>query len=127
MEFKEDRLEKLQIEIAASRGFHLLQHKMEIYGICSECLKTRFQLMPLTMAKPGERLILKDLNGGSGVRLRLLTMGLRPGDEIEVISNSNQGQIAIAVDFKRFALGRGLAQKILVEPLGGGNNPPQAS
>jgi Fur family ferric uptake transcriptional regulator len=127
IEFEEDRLEKLQIEIAASRGFHLLQHKMEIYGICSECLKTRFPLMPLTMAKPGERLVLRDFNGGSGVRLRLLTMGLRPGDEIEVISNSNQGQIAIAVDFKRFALGRGLAQKILVEPLGGGNNPPQAS
>jgi Fe2+ transport system protein FeoA len=44
-------------------------------------------------------------------------MGLRLGDEIEVITNNNQGQIAVALDLKRYVLGRGLAQKILVEPL----------
>ncbi|MEJ2098382.1 MAG: transcriptional repressor [Desulfobacterales bacterium] len=79
IEFKENRLEELQIQIAATHGFHMLQHKME--------------------------------------RMRLLSMGLRLGDEIEVITNSNQGQMAIAADFKRFVLGRGLAQKILVEPI----------
>jgi Fur family ferric uptake transcriptional regulator len=42
---------------------------------------------------------------------------LRLGDEIEVISNNNQGQIAIAADFKRYVLGKGLAQKIRVEPI----------
>jgi Fur family ferric uptake transcriptional regulator len=46
-----------------------------------------------------------------------LSMGLRLGDEIEIITNNNQGQMAIAADFKRFVLGRGLAQKILVEPI----------
>ncbi|UCG05637.1 MAG: transcriptional repressor [Desulfobacterales bacterium] len=116
-EFEEDQLEKLQIQIAAAYGFHMLQHRMEIYGICSNCLKSHIQLMPLAMAKPGEKLVLKDFNGGSNVRMRLLTMGLRLGDEIEVITNHNQGQIAVAVDFKRYVLGRGLAQKILVEPL----------
>jgi Fur family ferric uptake transcriptional regulator len=116
-EFEEDQLEKLQIQIAAAHGFHLLQHKMEIYGICSNCLKDRIQLMPLIMAKPGEKLVLKEFNGGSGIRMRLLTMGLRLGDEIEVITNNNQGQIAVALDLKRYVLGRGLAQKILVEPL----------
>jgi Fe2+ transport system protein FeoA len=73
--------------------------------------------MPLTMAKPGENLILKEFNGGSNVHMRLLTMGLRLGDEIEVITNNSQGQIAVALDFKRFVLGRGLAQKIMVEPV----------
>jgi len=116
-EFEEDQLEKLQIRISATRGFHMLQHRMEIYGICSECLKDRIQLMPLTMAKAGEKLVLKEINGGSGVRMRLLTMGLRLGDEIEVITNNNQGQIAVALDNKRYVLGRGLAQKIMVEPL----------
>ena len=117
IEFEEDQLEKLQIQISASHGFHMLQHKMDIYGICSDCLKDRIQLMPLTMAKPGENLILKEFNGGSNVRMRLLTMGLRLGDEIEVITNNSQGQIAVALDFKRFVLGRGLAQKIMVEPV----------
>jgi Fur family ferric uptake transcriptional regulator len=117
IEFEEDQLEKLQIQISASHGFHMLQHKMDIYGICSDCLKDRIHLMPLTMAKPGENLILKEFNGGSNVHMRLLTMGLRLGDEIEVITNNSQGQIAVALDFKRFVLGRGLAQKIMVEPV----------
>ena len=121
-EFEEDRLEKLQIEIAAAHGFHMLQHKMEIYGICADCLIDRIQLMPLTTAKSGERLVFKDFSGGTGARLRLLTMGLRLEDVIEVITNNNQGQIAIAVDFKRYVLGRGLAQKIMVAPLKGGDN-----
>ena len=116
-EFKDERLEELQIKIAAAQGFHMLQHKMEIYGICDICLKERIQLMPLTIARPGERLILKDFEGGVGARMRLLSMGLRLGDEIEVISNNSRGQIAIAADYKRYVLGKGLAQKIRVEPV----------
>jgi Fur family ferric uptake transcriptional regulator len=117
IEFEEDRLEQLQIKIAAAQGFHMLQHKMEIYGICEDCLKDRIQLLTLTMAKPGERLVLKDFNGGPNARMRLLSMGLRLGDEIEIISNNSQGQIAIAADYTRYVLGRGFAEKILVEPI----------
>lgn len=116
VEFSEDRLENLQVQIAAAHGFHMLQHKMEIYGICSECLENRIQVMPLVMAKPGERLIIKDITGGTGARMRLLSMGLRLKDEIEIVTNPKQGQLVVAVDFKRFVLGRGLAQKIMVQP-----------
>jgi len=116
VEFSEDRLEDLQVQIAAAHGFHMLQHKMEIYGICSECLKNRIQVMPLVMAKPGERLIIKDITGGTGARMRLLSMGLRLKDEIEIVTNPKQGQLVVAVDLKRFVLGRGLAQKIMVQP-----------
>jgi len=114
LEFSEERLEELQIQIAAAYGFLMLQHRMEIYGICSDCLKDRIKMMPLVMAKPGERLIVKEITGGAGTRMRLLTLGLRLGDKIEVITNNSQGQLAIAADFKRYVLGRGLAQKILV-------------
>ena len=117
IEFQEDLLEELQINVAAAQGFHMLQHKMEIYGICAQCLQNRIQLMPLILAKAGERLVLKDFSGGFSARSRLLSMGLRLGDEIEVISNSHQGQMAIAADYKRYVLGRGFAQKILVEPV----------
>jgi Fe2+ transport system protein FeoA len=34
-----------------------------------------------------------------------------------VITNLGKGQMAIAVDFKRFVIGRGLAQKIMVLPI----------
>ena len=116
-EFRNDDLERLQTRISSAYGFHMLQHKMEIYGICKDCLKSRKRLISLDMAKPGERLIIKDVAGGSNSRLRLLTMGLRPEDEITVITNNSQGQVVIAVDYQRFALGRGLAQKILTQPL----------
>jgi len=117
IEFQDEQLENLQVEIAETWGFHMLQHKMDIYGICSECLADRDKLMPLVRAKQGERLKIKEFTGGANARMRLLTMGLRIGDEIDVITNIDQGQLAVAVDRKRFALGRGLAQKILVEPI----------
>jgi Fur family ferric uptake transcriptional regulator len=114
-EFQNDDLERLQKRISLTHGFHMLQHKMEIYGICSQCLKERNKIIPLDMAKPGECLIIQDIIGGASARMRLLTMGLRQGDEIEVITNNGQGQVVIAVEFQRYALGKGLAQKILVQ------------
>lgn len=116
-EFEDEQLEKLQVQIAADYNFHMLQHKMEIYGICDKCLKDRVDLMPLVSAKQGERLEIKDFAGGSNARMRLLTMGLRIGDKIDVITNLGKGQLVVAVDYKRYGLGRGLAKKILVEPI----------
>jgi len=115
VEFEEAQIEQLQIKIAAAHGFHMLQHKMEIYGICDNCLRERIQLMPLILAKPGERLVIKEINGGASAKMRLLTMGLRTDDKIEIITNNSQGQLAIAADLKRYVLGRGLAEKIMVE------------
>lgn len=115
IEFKNDQLEQLQAQVVSGFGFHMLQHRMEIYGICSECLKVREQLVPLMLAKPGERVIIMDLVGGSKARMRLLSMGLRIGDALEVITNNGQGQLVVAVDFQRYVLGRGMSQKIIVE------------
>jgi len=116
IEFHDKRLEDIQLQIAAAHGFHMLQHKMEIYGICSKCLKNRLQPMSLARAKQGEHLIIKDIVGGIGARMRLLTMGLRLGDEIDVITNLNRGQVVVAADCRRYVLGRGLAQKVMVQP-----------
>jgi Fur family ferric uptake transcriptional regulator len=116
IEFRNEQMESLQQRVAVAHGFHMLQHKMEIYGICPDCMKERIQFMPLTMAKPGEKLRISDFLGGATARMRLMTMGLRVGDRLEVITNNRQGEIAVAVDFKRYAIGRGLAEKIMVEP-----------
>jgi Fur family ferric uptake transcriptional regulator len=116
IEFHNERLEGLQMQVAADFGFHILQHRMEIYGICSKCLKDHIQVTPLVMAKQGEQLVIKGFTGGSGAHMRLMSMGLRPGDKIDVVTNMGTGQLVIAIDCKRYALGRGLANKILVEP-----------
>ncbi|MEJ5359385.1 MAG: transcriptional repressor [Desulfobacterales bacterium] len=116
-EFKDERLEHRQVEVASRHGFHLLRHRMELYGLCAECLRERERCLPLVFAKAGEQLRVCEIGGGTAVRVRLLAMGLRPGDPIEVLTNSGQGQMAISVGGeRRLVLGRGLAQKIFVEP-----------
>ncbi len=69
------------------------------------------------MAKQWERLVIKEYSGGKTARMRLLSMGLRIGDEIEVITNIGQGQMVVATGFNRFVLGRGLAMKIMAQPV----------
>ncbi len=116
LEFSDDRLESMQKTIADEYGFHMLQHKMEIYGLCSDCLASRVSILPLTAAKQGERLAIHNLIGGAGLRNRLLTLGLKIGDSIEVVTNDGLGQVIVAVGFNRISLGRGLAGKVQVTP-----------
>ena len=97
----------------------MLQHRMEIYGICSNCIEDRVVDIPLTAAKSGEQMVIKSFSGGTGARVRLSTMGLRLGDEVEVVTNQGSGQVVISADGKRYALGRGLAKKVLVRPIKG--------
>ena len=117
IEFEDYHLEQLQLKLAAAMGFHLLQHKMELYGLCRQCLDRRELLYTLDVAKRGERLVVKGFVGGAKARLRLLTMGLRIDDEIEVITNMVPGQLVIGLDYKRLVIGHGLAQKIQVSPV----------
>lgn len=115
-EFEDPEIEELQRKVSARHGFQILQHKMEIYGLCSECLIKRKPIMPLALAKTGETVVIKDIQGGAGAKGRLAAMGLRPGQVLEVVSNNGEGRVIIGRECSRIALGRGLANKILVSP-----------
>jgi Fur family transcriptional regulator, ferric uptake regulator len=115
LEFENEALEEMQIKIAGKLGFHMLQHKMEIYGICADCQKQRAGIMPLLSAKQGERLVVSEFTGGRQSHMRLTSMGLRLGDRIEVVTNMPEGRVVVAADNKRYVLGRGLANKIIVQ------------
>jgi len=116
MEFSDDHIERRQEQVAAEHGFHLLQHRMALFGICQRCMAARPDTLPLTAARTGERLVVDEYDGGTAARLRLRAMGLRVGDTIDVISNRGDGQVVVASDGKRYALGRGLAEKVRVRP-----------
>ncbi|MBA2882310.1 Fur family ferric uptake transcriptional regulator [Desulfosalsimonas propionicica] len=122
IEFENQHIEALQQEVAHSYGFHLLQHRLEMYGICSDCMQQRMHQMPLYAAKPGERVVITELTGGSSSRLRLMSMGLRVDDHVEIITNYGRGQVVVAAGNQRYVLGRGLAGKIIVEPQAGKNS-----
>lgn len=114
VEFSNQDMERIQVKVAAEHGFHMLQHRMEIYGLCDQCFALRAPLMPLTMAKPGERVKVKEVAIGLGGKARLTSMGLRMGDELEIISNDGHGRLILGRESTRLAMGRGIAQKIFV-------------
>jgi Fur family ferric uptake transcriptional regulator len=107
-------MERLQYQIATDHDFHMLQHKMEIYGICGDCIQVQEKKMPLTDARAGERVIIESFRSGMMAKSRILSMGLRPGDLVEIITRQSHGQMVISSGCKRFVLGHGLANKILV-------------
>ena len=116
LEFKDEAIEKQQLKLADAYGFHMLQHKMEIYGICSKCMEHRRSLVPLHKAKQGEKLIIKEFDAGKNMQLRLSSMGLKIGDLIEIVSAGFGGQVVIATGENRLVLGKGMAEKISVQP-----------
>jgi len=113
-EFHNPRLETLQMEIAAGLKFHALQHKMEIYGICAECLARREPDLPLTRAAAREKVRIVEVRGDRPVVGRLRSMGLLPGRVLEVINNNPAGPIIVALDEVRLALDAEMADAVIV-------------
>ena len=65
----------------------------------------------------GTRARIVGINGGWGAQRRLYEMGLYPGSEIIVMENTGIGPVIISNRNGRFAIGRGIAMKIMVEVL----------
>jgi len=115
-EFFHPQLESLKNEIAKQYGFKPLDHRLEIYGLCDACKATRAKpALPLVLVSSGEKVRVEKFLGGLQMKNKLASMGLVPGEEIEIINNC--GPVIISVKGSRLALGQGVAQKILVSPL----------
>ena len=57
-----------------------------------------------------------EVQGGVGLQGRLMSMGIYPGREITKLSSfALRGPVTIKVDQRVFALGHGMANKIIVE------------
>jgi|APSaa5957512622_1039677.scaffolds.fasta_scaffold25260_2 Fur family transcriptional regulator, ferric uptake regulator len=116
LEFKDEAIERQQLKVADVYGFHMLQHKMEIYGICSKCMEERNDVVFLHKARQGEKLIVKGFEAGKNMQLRISSMGLKIGDLIEIVSAGFGGQMVIANKENRLVLGKGMTEKIRVQP-----------
>ena len=78
----------------------------------------RQRAVPLVVLPPGSRARVLTVTGrGHGVRMRLLQMGLTPGAIVEIVENYGRGPVLVRVRGAVLALGRGLAEKVLVEPV----------
>ena len=67
----------------------------------------------------GYRMPLADIRAGHGLARRLADMGLTPGTVLKVIRGDGAGPTLIDIRGTRLALGFGVAQKVMVEKVGG--------
>lgn len=65
------------------------------------------------MAQEGEKVRIFLLRGGKGLEMRLTSLGLNVGSELEV-SQRQGGRLVVIRGDTRLALGAGMAQKIMV-------------
>lgn len=72
-------------------------------------------MIPLALAREGERVKVSRVSGGRGLVRRLIDMGLRPGTEIEIVSASRTGPFVIRLGGQRLGVGFGMAKKIFVD------------
>lgn len=69
----------------------------------------------LTDLITGEQGTVLAFEGGRSVNNRLTSLGFTPGVEICVVQNYGRGPLIVTVRGSRVALGRGEAQKIIVQ------------
>lgn len=74
-------------------------------------------MMPLAMVANGEEVRLVAINGGQRLRKRLADLGLNIGMTVRIMQRDVHGPLILAVKDSRLAVGRGMAHKIMVEPL----------
>jgi ferrous iron transport protein A len=65
--------------------------------------------------KNNESAFVESIEAGMRLFNRLASMGICEGKELKVVKNSGEGPVVIDIDGSRFAIGRGMAQKITVK------------
>jgi ferrous iron transport protein A len=74
------------------------------------------QSQPLNDIPAGETVRLVSIDGGRQLTRRLLSLGITPGAELEILHCRGQG-VVIGRNGNRVALGRGIAEKLQAEKI----------
>ena len=72
---------------------------------------------PLVLLSVGQRARIAEIRAGRELTRRLLSLGLRVGMELDVLQRRGRG-VVVASSGSRVALGAGVAEKLLMIPLG---------
>jgi len=83
-----------------------------------EDTKVRTKLK-LSAVRGGESALIRQLVGGQAFLSRLAPLGFILGARLRVVQNPGRGPLIVTIYNTRIALGRGEADKIVVEPLAG--------
>jgi Fe2+ transport system protein FeoA len=77
------------------------------------------KIITLSQAKKGKQYMISEIKGGRSINSHLHAIGIIPDEIIAVINKSAGGPMTISVKGIRIALGRGMAQKILINEITG--------
>jgi ferrous iron transport protein A len=69
----------------------------------------------LGAVQSGETVQIQKMQGGHQFLSRLASLGFTPGAQLRVVQNYGHGPLIVSLRGTRIALGRGEAQKILIE------------
>ena len=70
---------------------------------------------PLSAVSAGSSVRLRDVCAGQKLEARLASLGFVPGATLDVCRNTCHGPLVVQVKGSRLMLGRGMADKIVVE------------
>ncbi len=81
------------------------------------------RVVPLADLAVGRHGTVVALHGGRRFQTRIVSMGLHPGSEVEVVQGGNGkgGPVIVAIGSTRLAIGKGMSDRIMVatDPLPG--------
>lgn len=102
-------------ELGTQTGYRALHVHLQIHGLCPSCMAARPARFPLSRAAAGERVRVVEITGGLGMFHRLTGMGLRVGAVLRRQNADGVGPIIVSIGPTRLALGRGMAERVIVE------------
>lgn len=76
-------------------------------------------MIPLSDLSSGQSGLVRGLHGGRGFKARLAALGFTPGAQVTMVRNGAHGPVIVSVRETQIALGRGQAQRVLIQPLVG--------
>jgi len=71
----------------------------------------------LAKARPGQTYTVITIAGGCEVRHRLASLGVVPGQSLEIMQPGRFGPVMIAIKGSRLALGHGVSRKVILRPV----------
>lgn len=82
--------------------------------------------MRLNRLPVGGSACIREIQGGQLLTRRLLSLGLRIGSQVTILHHRGRGVVVVSGG-NRIALGGGVAEKMLVEPLVASTSKPEAA
>lgn len=70
---------------------------------------------PLSAVRSGTSVVLRRIRAGRDLEARLTAMGFVAGETVRVCRNAAHGPLVVSVKGSRVMLGRGMAERVVVE------------